>query len=267
MKRFRTAFFNGYQREEVDEYIDSLVQELERFKAEMTRRLEAEQKKIEELQEKIDAGKEEKTDLLEKIESMERQEQSSKKEDFEHTAELKALKQKVQDYEKNYSNLANVLANAKVEADHILTSAKTDAKALKDEAKQNAESLTSIAQRDSEKMKREAEMAAELISRTAKEKADAYRQQVEADLKKKREEDSQKFKAAKYNLIEYLNALNNSQSKLIETYNELGVLVKKMPIRIDDIFSEAPMELLPEQERVDKPQNHTTVVEDEVKGK
>ena len=32
MKKFRSAFFGGYQREEVDDYIEALISELERVK-------------------------------------------------------------------------------------------------------------------------------------------------------------------------------------------------------------------------------------------
>lgn len=49
---------------------------------------------------------------------------------------------------------------------------------------------------------------------------------------------------AKYKLMNYLKALNDTQNKLVTTYNELGELVDKLPLRIGDIFSEEPFDLL-----------------------
>ena len=76
-----------------------------------------------------------------------------------------------------------------------------------------------------------------------------YRKKVEKELKAQEEENGKKFMLAKYRLMEYLEALNRSQSQLIKTYNELGEIVKKMPVQIEDALETQkgdPLEKTPE---------------------
>ena len=112
-----------------------------------------------------------------------------------------------------------------------------------DEAKEEAETIRSAANEKAEDIENAAHLEAE-----------KYKRETEAILQKKKETDRRNFEQARLNLANYLDGLNRSQSKLIETYNELGALVKKMPIRIDDIFSDQPFQLLSE-ERKDEDDN------------
>ena len=80
----------------------------------------------------------------------------------------------------------------------------------------------------------------------------SLRKKTEEELQARKEIEERNYMAAKYKLKEYLDSLNATQSRLISTYNELGKLVNQMPIRLEDVFSEEPMELLENQSAVKK---------------
>ena len=67
---------------------------------------------------------------------------------------------------------------------------------------------------------------------------------MEAELEKRRREEAQKFEIARSNVAGYLESLNRSQNKLLEVYEEFGHVVEQLPLRIGDVFSEEPFELL-----------------------
>ena len=244
MKRFRTTFFNGYQRAEVDQYIETLVQELENFKEETNRKMEADRRLIQEMKEKMETASSEKTALEQQMESLQGQNSAAGSE------ELDQVKEKLKEYESNYSDLASVLAEARIEAAKIVSTAKENAESITSGAKENAENITSGAKETARFIENEAKRDAESVTSAARAEAMEYRQAVEMELSQKRDEDRLRFEQAKRNITDYLEGLNRSQRKLIETYNELGLLVKKMPIRLEDVFSQKPFELLADDEDV-----------------
>lgn len=291
MKKFRNAFFGGYQKEEVDEYIEALISELERVKmnagtgnvqesrelAEMKEQVQLERKEkdslisqLEQMEAKIKSHSDDKEEeiqrLREKVSEYEKQDGSSeelektrellKKEQREKEAlmsrleelegkvrsgqdekdeELQNMKAQLEKYKDSYDAFASVVSGARRDADKLV-----------EEARENAESLLSKAKNDADKLLTSAQEDADKITLDARVEAKIYRDKVEKELKDKREADGKSYMLAKYRLMEYLNSLNKSQSQLIKTYNELGEIVKKMPIRIEDVFSDDPMELLPE---------------------
>ena len=125
---------------------------------------------------------------------------------------------------------------------NVVSAAKKDADKLVNDARENAQQLTSQAKKDADKLLHDAQADAQM-----------HRDKVEKELKEKREADGKRYMLAKYKLMEYLNSLNRSQSQLIKTYNELGEIVKKMPIRVEDVFSDNPMEFLPNAEEDGNP--------------
>ena len=139
------------------------------------------------------------------------------------------MQEQLKNYEGSYSDFSRFMTMAKKEAEQTVAKAKQEA----------------------EMAMAKAEMDAEKITTAAKAEALLHQKNVEKELKEQAKANEQKYTIAKYKLMEYLNALNNTQSKLIETYNELGALVQKMPIRIDDLFSDEPLALLPEEKDKD----------------
>lgn len=214
MKKFRTAFFKGYQKEEVDEYIEFLVDEMESLKEETNRALEKEHGNLAQLQEKLEKEQKEKEALQEKMEQMQSAQSGFDAKDQElqdKDQKLHQLEEQLKKYEESYKAVSELYSMAKENAEKLVTQAQVDA---------------------------------DTITSTAKAEALVYRKQAEEEIKKKSTEEGKQFMLAKYRLIEYLNSLKQTQSKLIETYNELGALVSKMPIRIDDLYSDDEFELL-----------------------
>ena len=222
MGKFRNVFFGGYQKAEVDEYVESLLYELERAKSGEGKEGAQKEKELEEAKANLQREQEEKNQLLKQLSEMKAKLESSQ---TDKNKELREVKEQLNEYQNKYSYdvFADMLSSAKKDADQLINS-----------ARENAEQLTSTAKENAEQILNEARENADKITMDAQVDARIYRQKVEKELKAQEEENGKKFMLAKYRLMEYLEALNRSQSQLIKTYNELGEIVKKMPVQIED---------------------------------
>ena len=222
MGKFRNVFFGGYQKAEVDEYVESLLSELERAKSGEGKEGAQKEKELEEAKANLQREQEEKNQLLKQLSEMKAKLESSQ---TDKNKELREVKEQLNEYQNKYSYdvFADMLSSAKKDADQLINS-----------ARENAEQLTSTAKENAEQILNEARENADRITMDAQVDARIYRQKVEKELKAQEEENGKKFMLAKYRLMEYLEALNRSQSQLIKTYNELGEIVKKMPVQIED---------------------------------
>ena len=237
MGKFRNVFFGGYQKAEVDEYVESLLSELERAKSGEGKEGAQKEKELEEAKANLQREQEEKNQLLKQLSEMKAQLESSQ---TDKDKELQEVKEQLNEYQNKYSY--DVFAD-------MLSSAKKDAEQLINSARENAEQLTSTAKENAEQILNEARENADRITMDAQVDARIYRQKVEKELKAQEEENGKKFMVAKYRLMEYLEALNRSQSQLIKTYNELGEIVKKMPVQMEDALETQkgdPLEKTPE---------------------
>ena len=237
MGKFRNVFFGGYQKAEVDEYVESLLSELERAKSGEGKEGAQKEKELEEAKANLQREQEEKNQLLKQLSEMKAQLESSQ---TDKDKELREVKEQLNEYQNKYSYdvFADMLSSAKKDADQLINS-----------ARENAEQLTSTAKENAEQILNEARENADRITMDAQVDARIYRQKVEKELKAQEEENGKKFMVAKYRLMEYLEALNRSQSQLIKTYNELGEIVKKMPVQIEDALETQkgdPLERTPE---------------------
>ena len=237
MGKFRNVFFGGYQKAEVDEYVESLLYELERAKSGEGKEGAQKEKELEEAKANLQREQEEKNQLLKQLSEMKAQLESSQ---TDKDKELREVKEQLNEYQNKYSYdvFADMLSSAKKDADQLINS-----------ARENAEQLTSTAKENAEQILNEARENADRITMDAQVDARIYRQKVEKELKAQEEENGKKFMVAKYRLMEYLEALNRSQSQLIKTYNELGEIVKKMPVQMEDALETQkgdPLEKTPE---------------------
>ena len=237
MGKFRNVFFGGYQKAEVDEYVESLLSELERAKSGEGKEGAQKEKELEEAKANLQREQEEKNQLLKQLSEMKAQLESSQ---TDKNKELREVKEQLNEYQNKYSYdvFADMLSSAKKDADQLINS-----------ARENAEQLTSTAKENAEQILNEARENADRITMDAQVDARIYRQKVEKELKAQEEENGKKFMLAKYRLMEYLEALNRSQSQLIKTYNELGEIVKKMPVQMEDALETQkgdPLEKTPE---------------------
>ena len=248
MGKFRNVFFGGYQKAEVDEYVESLLSELERAKSGEGKEGAQKEKELEEAKANLQREQEEKSQLLKQLSKMKAQLESSQ---TDKDKELREVKEQLNEYQNKYSYdvFADMLSSAKKDADQLINSARENAEQLTSTARENAEQLTSTAKENAEQILNEARENADRITMDAQVDARIYRQKVEKELKAQEEENGKKFMVAKYRLMEYLEALNRSQSQLIKTYNELGEIVKKMPVQIEDALETQkgdPLEKTPE---------------------
>lgn len=237
MGKFRNVFFGGYQKAEVDEYVESLLYELERAKSGEGKEGAQKEKELEEAKANLQREQEEKNQLLKQLSEMKAKLESSQ---TDKNKELREVKEQLNEYQNKYSYdvFADMLSSAKKDADQLINS-----------ARENAEQLTSTAKENAEQILNEARENADRITMDAQVDARIYRQKVEKELKAQEEENGKKFMVAKYRLMEYLEALNRSQSQLIKTYNELGEIVKKMPVQMEDALETQkgdPLEKTPE---------------------
>ncbi len=237
MGKFRNVFFGGYQKAEVDEYVESLLSELERAKSGEGKEGAQKEKELEEAKANLQREQEEKNQLLKQLSEMKAKLESSQ---TDKNKELREVKEQLNEYQNKYSYdvFADMLSSAKKDADQLINS-----------ARENAEQLTSTAKENAEQILNEARENADRITMDAQVDARIYRQKVEKELKAQEEENGKKFMVAKYRLMEYLEALNRSQSQLIKTYNELGEIVKKMPVQMEDALETQkgdPLEKTPE---------------------
>lgn len=237
MGKFRNVFFGGYQKAEVDEYVESLLSELERAKSGEGKEGAQKEKELEEAKANLQREQEEKNQLLKQLSEMKAKLESSQ---TDKDKELREVKEQLNEYQNKYSYdaFADMLSSAKKDADQLINS-----------ARENAELLTSTAKENAEQILNEARENADRITMDAQVDARIYRQKVEKELKAQEEENGKKFMVAKYRLMEYLEALNRSQSQLIKTYNELGEIVKKMPVQMEDALETQkgdPLEKTPE---------------------
>ena len=237
MGKFRNVFFGGYQKAEVDEYVESLLSELERAKSGEGKEGAQKEKELEEAKANLQREQEEKNQLLKQLSEMKAKLESSQ---TDKNKELREVKEQLNEYQNKYSYdvFADMLSSAKKDADQLISS-----------ARENAEQLTSTAKENAEQILNEARENADRITMDAQVDARIYRQKVEKELKAQEEENGKKFMVAKYRLMEYLEALNRSQSQLIKTYNELGEIVKKMPVQMEDALETQkgdPLEKTPE---------------------
>ena len=248
MGKFRNVFFGGYQKAEVDEYVESLLSELERAKSGEGKEGAQKEKELEEAKANLQREQEEKNQLLKQLSEMKAKLESSQ---TDKDKELREVKEQLNEYQNKYSYdvFADMLSSAKKDADQLISSARENAEQLTSTARENAEQLTIAAQKNAEQILNEARENADKITMDAQVDARIYRQKVEKELKAQEEENGKKFMLAKYRLMEYLEALNRSQSQLIKTYNELGEIVKKMPVQIEDALETQkgdPLEKTPE---------------------
>ena len=233
MGKFRNVFVGGYQKAEVDEYVESLLYELERAKSGEGKEGAQKEKELEEAKANLQREQEEKNQLLKQLSEMKAQLESSQ---TDKNKELREVKEQLNEYQNKYSYdvFADMLSSAKKDADQLINSARENSEQLTSTARENAEQLTIAAQKNAEQILNEARENADKITMDAQVDARIYRQKVEKELKAQEEENGKKFMVAKYRLMEYLEALNRSQSQLIKTYNELGEIVKKMPVQMED---------------------------------
>ena len=193
------------------EYTEFLENELEKLKKETNEALEKEKKTSFAFQSLLESEQKQKILLQEQVKNLE---ENGKKQVDEAAKRISDMTEQIQDYENNYDASARVLALARKDAEQTINDAKEEAKKIKDRARVEA-----------------------MI----------YQKRAENNAKEKYDMDFKRFELAKESLIDCLNTLNQSHSKLVEAHNELGELLKRMPIQIDTLFPGETFDFLMEK--------------------
>ena len=253
MKKFRTAIVNGYKKEAVDTYLEELEQEMERLQegAQKGQAVDGLRRQLEEMEQENERLKTQlraRTEALEaeivqrkQLQQREAELQEEQKRLKEQNAKYAKDEEKLRKYESDYSGFMALMVNMKEQAKQIVTDAQADAEQILLMAKKDADNITDTAKQGAEK-----------ITEQARQGAEGYRKNVEEEMEKKQEEEALKFQMARYKVTGYLDALNSSQKKLVEVYEEFGRVVEQLPLRIGDVFSEEPFELLEEPMQGDR---------------
>ena len=137
MNQFRTAFFGGYRKEQVDEYVNSMITQLEQMKESFLTKEEEENRLREELavmQKRMEGLENQQNTRIEELENQLKARRTELEKKTKHQAELEEkLKNQQDDYES---------------ASRILQMAEREAKIIEDEAQQKAVSYYRKAEAD-----------------------------------------------------------------------------------------------------------------------
>lgn len=212
MKKFRTVFFYGYQRDEVDGYVESLTSQIE--------------------------------DLKNQLEQQEGEKENLKK-------ALEKSEEELKNYKDDYLNFMDLMVNMKNQAKEVVQEASKNAEEIIEIAKKDAKKITSDAQSGAKEITEAAQSGAEEIVSAAKAEADTYLQDVKQKIENQKKQEEENWKLARYKLMTHLDAMKQAQEKLLEVYEQLGKVVGKMPLRLGDVWSDEPFELLEEHEKSD----------------
>ena len=267
MKKFRTALFNGYQKNAVDEYVEDLMHELEdlredALKAQSAGQLRAQLDEIRQENERLQES------LQEKSRRLEEEAEQKQRLVAEHEKQLSDGEQRLADIDRELKEKEQLLKEKEeqlqkfLQRENALEAERQRFASLNDQYEENEEKLKRYEndyssfmdlmvnmKSQARQIVTDAQSEAEKITDKAKLEALDYRQNVEKELKKKKEDESLKFQLARFRISEYLESLNRSQNKLISVYEEFGRLVGQLPLRLGDVFSDEPFELLEEPEK------------------
>lgn len=264
---FRTAMFGGYNKEDVNEYIQTLEYELEASKKNFMeeKRKWKEQSEREQEDTEVSILKEANQRLTEEAEDLHRRlEQMGE--------ELVALRQAQADAEeerKNYSEepvdaletIRQLTEKIKEQSEEMKTfrqmmqRLEAENQELRDEnTRSKQEKSDSIGQEDGlltygtvKKIMEDAHKNAELIHKEAKQQADQIVKAAEEEAEKQKaliverinaqlDEKGIQLIAAKYKIEQYLKEVNDASQALQSVYSHMSKVVQNMPTRIDNYW-------------------------------
>ena len=288
MKKFRTALFNGYKKDTVDEYLEDLLQEMDdlRKDAQNSRSADQIRTRLEELeeenenlhqqlQENAEHFNEEKmqnkqliseqekkiSDISRQLSEVMDQLADGNKQLADKEQQLKQLMIREQELQRENGRLMEISAQyteseeklKKYENDYadfmdLMVNMKAQSRQIVTDAQADAEEILRMARKDADEIVTSAKKDAERTTDQARTEAQDYRQTIEKEMEKKQEEEALKFRLARAKISDYLDSMNRSQNKMIMVYEELGELVNQLPLRLNDVFSEKDFELLEDNE-------------------
>ena len=242
MNQFRTAFIGGYRKEEVDERLKDMAEMIEQMKKDAESREQLLKSDLEEENRKISDTNVQyeneinvlKARLAEKDMSME---EASKK--------LSELDVKIKNQQAESVNAQELKEQiARLETEHVKKEAEyqNQINELQERLRQQENSCDAAA-----RVLAIAEREAEAMVADARARAILCEQKAVANIDAKRMAAVRAMEDAQSQIVLYLESFKRTQEKLSETYEELGVLVEKMPEGLSDIVRSTAIDADPEK--------------------
>ncbi len=270
MERFRTSLFMGYNKDEVDEYIEMLTEKLNKLSSvaginqenpELKGKMEALQSEMDNLQMEKNGLQSEMDNLKTKNISLQAERDSLQAERDSLRTANSDLQLQLMELESQVDRLTKEARERQVEQSFdanpvdsqlqekmkdydkkfamlavVLANAEVEKAQVVADAKANADKIVDEAKEKALQCQQEAEEKAMLCQREAEEKAALCQQEAEEKIKERWKEEEERHIIAKHRIKEYLKSLNKYQTQLVDTYNQLGRLVEGMPLRLENII-------------------------------
>lgn len=255
---FRMALFGGYNRDDVEEYIQSLEHEIESIKMlhqkekqELMRKVEDREVELEQTRSELQLARkqteasdigEEETEALEMLESEIRKEteqtensldknikgkevqaEENREKDKIHMTAFVQLQKEFEQLQKENGELKEKLGKKDDLFDYdtiskVMEEARTNAELIEKEAKERAEQIVKEAKN------------------RAQEEEEKQRHMIAARINAQLEEKGIQLMAAKYKIEQYMKEINSAQQGLYLLNNRMEKMVKDMPVRLDDYW-------------------------------
>lgn len=266
---FRTAMFGGYNKEDVNEYIQSLEYELEASKKNRMEEKRKWKEQSEREQEQKDAElpilKEENQRLTEEVEDLQKRLQELEEELDRLRLEKGAVKEKQGDSLEESADALETIRQLteKIKEQNaeekmlreMVQRLEAENEELKEEGTRSMQEKTdSLGQEDGlftygtvKKIMEDAHKNAELIHKEAKHKADLIVKEAEEEAERQKaliverinaqlDEKGIQLIAAKYKIEQYLKEVNDASRALQNVYSHMSNVVQNMPTRIDNYW-------------------------------
>lgn len=260
-REFRTVLLGGYNREEVDEYVQTMEKNAEALKLEYQNeitKLKADLQKIQEekelLEELVQEEYASKPESPEKpkeetgieLESCIEELKSQKKENEDLRQQIAALEAEKFLLSENTKRIEQELeelkeSNITLEQNRQLDDEIRQLKEKRAEYEENFEAITKVledARRSARYIQDEAQKNAEEILARARTESKNLLECRKLQIDKELEDKGIRLMAAKYKIEAYRKEINSTQQKLYNLYTEMGKMAEGIPQRLEQLWEE-----------------------------
>ncbi|RZS92660.1 coiled-coil domain-containing protein [Cuneatibacter caecimuris] len=285
---FRVALFGGFNKEDVQEYMKTLENEIEAIKVlhqkeknELLRKIEegktaaAESEELEalkgELEKKASEAESLRSAVLRKEEEAAQLQRALDKSAEEHTLLEEELKKQREDPadERAQQELAELetenrrLEKQLEEAEKRLLKLEAEAEQLREEKEQEILDRETIAKvledayRNADLIREDGEKEREAMLKEAVAEAEKQREEIVSKVNSELEAKGIQLMAAKHKIEHYMKEVNSAQQGLYNIYMRMNRMMENMPLRLDDYWKGDQYKVMI-QKKTEEPQEEKT---------
>ena len=285
---FRVALFGGFNKEDVQEYMKTLENEIEAIKVlhqkeknELLRKIEegktaaAESEELEalkgELEKKASEAESLRSAVLRKEEEAAQLQRALDKSAEEHTLLEEELKKQREDPadERAQQELAELetenrrLEKQLEEAEKRLLKLEAEAEQLREEKEQEILDRETIAivledaYRNADLIREDGEKEREAMLKEAVAEAEKQREEIVSKVNSELEAKGIQLMAAKHKIEHYMKEVNSAQQGLYNIYVRMNRMMENMPLRLDDYWKGDQYKVMI-QKKTEEPQEEKT---------